>query len=56
VLAAFAAGRTLGEVAPGSQVVADLAALARELVPRRERNPRRAVVSKRNRARHVRVR
>lgn len=56
VRAAFASGRPLEEVAPGSQVVADLAALARELVPRRERRPRRAVVSKRNRARHVRVR
>jgi Flp pilus assembly CpaE family ATPase len=56
VRAAFGSGRPLEEVAPGSQVVADLAAIARELVPPRERTPRRAVVSRRNRARHVRVR
>jgi cellulose synthase operon protein YhjQ len=56
VRAAFASARPLEEVAPGSQVVADLAALAREIVPRRERRRRHAVVSKRNRARHVRVR
>jgi cellulose biosynthesis protein BcsQ len=56
VRVAFSAGRPLDEVAPGSQVVADLATLARELVPRRERSARRTVVHSRNRARHVRVR
>jgi cellulose biosynthesis protein BcsQ len=55
VRVAFASGRSVEEVAPGSQVVADLQALARELLPARERRARRAVVSRRSRARHVRV-